>query len=69
MLESCSLINANCVVWLFLKCVFTAAAKVTIWQVFLYLLLGVSAAASWHKYVKRAAAELPFTAVKINIHT
>lgn len=52
-------------------CVFflTAAAKANIWHVFLYLLLGVSTTASWHKYVKRVAAELPFMAVKINNHT
>lgn len=48
---------------------FTATAKANIWHVFLYLLLGVSATASWHKYVKRVAAELPFMAVKINNHT
>lgn len=42
--------------------------KGNIWQVFLYL-LAVSTAASWHKYVKRVATELPFMALKININT
>lgn len=40
-----------------------------IWHVFLYLVLVVCTTPSWHKYVKRVAAELPFMAVKINIHT
>lgn len=66
--EKCLVINANCVVSLFQKdgqSVFTG----NIWHVFLYLLLGVCTTPSWHKYVKRVAAELPFMAVKINIHT
>lgn len=40
-----------------------------IWQASLYLLLAVSTAASWHKYVRGVATELPFIALKININT
>lgn len=35
-----------------------------IWQAFLYLFLAVSTTASWHKYVKRVATELPFMALR-----
>lgn len=48
---------------------FTVVPKGNIWQAFLYLLPAVSTTASWHKYVKRVASELPFMALKININT
>lgn len=48
---------------------FVVIPKGNIWLAFLYLLGAVSTTASWHKYVKRMAAELPFMALKININT